>query len=170
MNRSTRHGSNCVPARAQLGNRRRLRQSLPIGAVVDHRVIGVGYRQNPGTQRNVDAPRHARMTIAPGEERVVVAHDRRQLAAAECRADDLDPDPFVIAHHFPFFRGKWAGFEQNGVRNTDLSNVVQHRGDLQDEALAGGDQVGGEGYAQIGDSSGVPPSSGRGIPGPKATR
>ena len=57
--------------------------ALAIDAVRDHRVVRIRDRQDPRPHGNVAAHRQSGVARLAAEERVVVAHDVRQLDAVE---------------------------------------------------------------------------------------
>ena len=72
-----------------------------------------------------------------------------QIGAGEGRLDDLDTDPLVRVHHLPFFVGQFAWFQQDRIRHSDLANIMQQCGDLQNVRFADWHQTTGGGDAQV---------------------
>src|SRR5882724_2249974 len=59
-----------------------------------------------------------------------------ELGFADGQAvDDLLSKAAMLLHDFVFFRSEFAGLQQNGIGNSDLADVVQLRGRLENLEL-----------------------------------
>jgi hypothetical protein len=86
---------------------------------------------------------------------MVSADDVRERFRSEGRRDDLDAHLVVRAHDLPLFLGKRSGLKQDRVGDSELADIVQHRGDFQKEAVVDAHQPFGGRDAEVRDALAV---------------
>ena len=99
-----------------------------IRSLVDHGVVGVGDRHDPGTDRNLGALES--MWVAAAVEALVVMEDHRDRVAEAGRVfEDHLADARVLADRLPLAVGQLGRLVQDVRVNGQLAQVVQQAGD-----------------------------------------
>ena len=117
----------CPGVPPQLGDRDVVRDGALVRAVVDHRGIGIGNRDDPGTERDLRRPQAERIP-ASRVALVVVEDDRSGVLEGRRQLQDDLADPGMLDHAPPLGAGQLAGLVEDLGRNGDLAHVVEQRG------------------------------------------
>ncbi|MPN13026.1 hypothetical protein SDC9_160346 [bioreactor metagenome] len=121
----------------------------------DQRVEDVGDGDDASFERNIGAAQAVRVAAAVPLLVVAESNDAGGFEQfVVVLADDLGTHHRVLVHDLPFFGVELAGFEQDGVGDADLADVV-HRRRVEDDvgrffphAVRQGDQAGVVAHAQ----------------------
>src|SRR5437870_1816174 len=114
-----------LPAGAVAKDRERFldRLARAVGAIVDQRIERVADRNDARQLRNARA-REAIGISGPVEMLVVVADDGQQARPGTKGRDDVLADDRMQVHRDLFVGVERPGLEEDGVRNSDLADVV----------------------------------------------
>ena len=128
---STSSGSNWLPAwRADLADRLVVAHRPLVGAILDHRVVGVREGHDPGPERDLPAAQAERIAL-PAEALVVVEHDRhRVLDRRRLLQDDL-ADAGMLDDRLPLLRGEGGRLLEDLLGEGELPDVVEEGRDPQ---------------------------------------
>ena len=114
-----------------------MRQRFPIGPKISHRVVGVGYRNNPGKDRDrfTGQPVRITMSVVP---LMMMSDTLRDLRPVFQRGSQNNPftSGGVGLHDQPVLVIELCGLLQDRVRNTDLSDVVETGDEAKDLKFA----------------------------------
>src|SRR5947209_2940264 len=100
---------------------------LSVDAARSHGIIGVNDGEDTGTHGNIFSSDTARVAFAVPTF-VVSNHDFGEVledAADLCQ--NLASDLWMETHDDPFLVGQWASLVQDGIGDTDFTNVVEQR-------------------------------------------
>ena len=151
VNAATTAGSNCPPAqRSSSSIASSDGATAPVGAVGDHRVVGVADGHDAGAERDLLAGEPIGIA-APVVALMARAHDRADAAELGRGADDPLADDRVLAHVFPLVGVERARGVQDGVGDRDLADVVQGGGAAGLEELSGRARGAPDRVDQVGD-------------------
>ena len=127
--RVTSSGSNWVPAWRRSSLIAFVVAHRPlVRPVVGHRVVGVGDRHDPGTERDVAPAQPERIAVAR-VALVVVEDDRHRLLERGRLLEDDLADPRVLDDRPPLGRRERRRLVEDLLRDRDLADVVEQRGD-----------------------------------------
>ena len=105
-----------------------MRHRALVRAVVDHRVVGVGDRDDPGTERDLVGAQAVGVAVS-AEALVVMEDDRHRVTERRCVLEDDLADARVLDDAAPLGRGQGCRLVEDGLWQGDLADVVQERRD-----------------------------------------
>ena len=132
-----------------------LTQVPAVNAVARHGVICVGDGDDPGQERNVFSGDSLRVAFSVIAFMVVFGSDVQSVDEADVFQYTCADDG-VALHELVFFIGELARLVENGIRNADLSDIVQKADGVDVVRLLGGQpQFFGNGVSIFRDAAGM---------------